>query len=81
MGTPRFPLVIGDERVDTPEWLPVDDRATGEVICEVAAGRPEDVDAAVARARAALAGWDDLGPLGRAAVMRSFAAVLDAHQP
>ena len=81
MALPRYPLVIGDDRVETPEWLPIDDRATGEVIAEVAAGRPEDVDAAVARARAALPGWDNLGPLGRAAVMRNFAAVLDAHQP
>jgi acyl-CoA reductase-like NAD-dependent aldehyde dehydrogenase len=57
MAPPRYPLVIGDSRVDTPEWLPVDDRATGEVIGEIAAGRPQDVDAAVQRARAALPGW------------------------
>lgn len=81
MTAPRYPLVIGDSRVDTPDWLAVDDRATGEVIAEIAAGRPEDVDAAVARARAALAGWEALGPLGRAEAMRRYAAVLDAHQP
>lgn len=44
MAAPRYPLVIGDDRVDTPEWFPVDDRATGDVIAEVAMGRPEDVD-------------------------------------
>ena len=81
MTAPRYPLAIGDSRVDTPDWLPVDDRATGEVIAEVAAGRPEDVDAAVARARAALPGWEALGPQGRAAAIRRYAAVLDAHQP
>lgn len=80
MDTPRYPLVIGDARVDTPEWLPIDDRATGEVIAEVAAGRPEDVDAAVAAARAALPVWEAMAPLGRAEAMRRYAAVLDAHQ-
>lgn len=81
MAAPRFPLVIGDDRVDTPEWFPVDDRATGEVIAEVAMGRPEDVDAAVARARAALPGWEALGPQGRAAAIHRYAQVLDEHQP
>lgn len=81
MSAPRYPLVIGDSRVDTPDWLPVDDRATGEVIGHIAAGRPEDVDAAVARARAALPGWEAMGPVGRAAAMRRYAEVLDEHQP
>jgi succinate-semialdehyde dehydrogenase/glutarate-semialdehyde dehydrogenase len=81
MAPPRYPLVIGDSRVDTPEWLPVDDRATGEVIGEIAAGRPQDVDAAVQRARAALPGWEAMGPVGRAAAIRRYAAVLDDHQP
>ncbi len=80
MAAARLPLIIGDARVDTPEWLPVDDRATGAVMAEVAAGRPEDVDRAVAAARAALPAWDALGPLGRAAVMTKYAHVLDAHQ-
>lgn len=81
MSAPRYPLVIGDSRVDTPDWLPVDDRATGEVIGHIAAGRPEDVDAAVARARAALPGWEAMGPVGRAAAIRRYAEVLDEHQP
>lgn len=81
MSAPRYPLVIGDSRVDTPDWLPVDDRATGEVIGHIAAGRPEDVDAAVACARAALPGWEAMGPVGRAAAMRRYAEVLDEHQP
>ena len=81
MSAPRYPLVIGDSRVETPDWIAVDDRATGEVIAEVASGRPQDVDAAVARARAALPGWEALGPLGRAEAIRRYAAVLDEHQP
>ena len=81
MAAPRYPLVIGDLRVDTPDWLPVDDRATGEVIGHIAAGRPEDVDSAVTRARAALPGWESLGPIGRAAAISRYAAVLDDHQP
>ena len=40
MTAARLPLIIGDARVETPEWLPVDDRATGDVMAEVAAGRP-----------------------------------------
>jgi succinate-semialdehyde dehydrogenase/glutarate-semialdehyde dehydrogenase len=59
----------------------VDDRATGEVIGAIAAGRPQDVDAAVQRARAALPGWEAMGPVGRAAAIRRYAAVLDDHQP
>ena len=35
MAAPRYPLVIGDLRVDTPDWLPVDDRATGEVLTRI----------------------------------------------
>ena len=81
MAVPRYPLVIGDLRVDTPDWLPITDRATGAVIGEVAAGRPEDVEAAVAAARAALPAWEALAPLGRAAHIRAYAAVLDRHQP
>ena len=81
MAAPRYPLVIGDLRVDTPDWLPVDDRATGEVIGHTAAGRPEDVDSAVTRARAALPGWESLGPTGRAAAISRYAGVLDDHQP
>ena len=81
MAAPRYPLVIGDLRVDTPDWLPVDDRATGEVIGHIAAGRAEDVDAAVTRARAALPGWEALGPTGRAAAISRYASVLDDHQP
>ena len=81
MSAPRYPLVIGDSRVETPEWIAVDDRATGEVIAQVAAGRPEDVDVAVARACDALPGWEALGPLGRAEAIRRYAAVLDEHQP
>lgn len=80
MGAPRYPLVIGVERVDTPEWIPVDDPATGEVIAQVAAGRAEDVDRAVATARQALPAWDALGPLGRAQAIAAYARVLDHHQ-
>ncbi len=81
VAAPRYPLVIGDERVDTPDWFAVHDRATGEVIAEVAMGRPADVDAAVARARAALPAWEARGPQGRADALRRYASVLDDHQP
>lgn len=71
--------MLGGAHAETPEWLPVTDPATDQVIAEVAAGRREDVDAAVAAARAALPGWAAMGPLGRGQAIERYARVLDAH--
>nr|WP_240677409.1 aldehyde dehydrogenase family protein [Actinacidiphila soli] len=53
--------------------------ATEEVIATVPAASAEDVDAAVARATRAQAGWAALAPGDRARLLRRFAAVVDGH--
>ncbi|MER0444670.1 aldehyde dehydrogenase family protein [Streptomyces sp. Edi4] len=53
--------------------------ATEEVIAVVAGATVADVDAAVARARAAQRGWAAAAPADRARLLRRFAAVVDQH--
>jgi len=69
------------------EWVPatgrdalaVVDPATEEQISSVPAGSPEDVDAAVAAARAAFPGWSSQTPAERAAVLFAAADALEAR--
>jgi betaine-aldehyde dehydrogenase len=61
--------------------LDVIEPATEEVLDTVPRATPEDVDAAVARARAAWPAWRDLAPGARAAALRALADRLeDAHE-
>ncbi|MEV7073597.1 aldehyde dehydrogenase family protein [Streptomyces sp. NPDC093990] len=53
--------------------------ATEEVVATVPAATAADVDAAVARAAKAQAGWAVLAPADRARLLRRFADVVDAH--
>ncbi|SHJ22615.1 betaine-aldehyde dehydrogenase [Roseomonas rosea] len=53
--------------------------ATGEALGEVDVAGPEDVDAAVAAARAAFPAWAALRPAERADLLRGFAALLRRH--
>jgi acyl-CoA reductase-like NAD-dependent aldehyde dehydrogenase len=53
--------------------------ATEAVLAEVARAGPEDVDEAVARARAALPAWRALAPGDRAAALRALAETLAEH--
>lgn len=50
--------------------------ATGEILREFAATGADDVDAAVARARAAQAGWSELGVRRRIGILRDFQRLL-----
>ncbi|CAM3061218.1 aldehyde dehydrogenase [Mycobacterium intermedium] len=54
--------------------------ATEEVLRSVEHNDPAAVDDAVQRARSAQRGWARLGPAERAAGLRAFAAVVDAHR-
>ncbi|MGN6255168.1 MAG: CoA-acylating methylmalonate-semialdehyde dehydrogenase [Solirubrobacterales bacterium] len=58
---------------------PVYDPATGEVQAEVVLAEPADVDAAVAAARAAFAGWSEASLSRRAKVMFAFRELLDRN--
>ncbi|PZV91653.1 aldehyde dehydrogenase (NAD+) [Micromonospora phaseoli] len=53
--------------------------ATGEIVAEVPAGSPADVDRAVAAARAAFPGWAATPPAERAALLRRIGAGLLAR--
>jgi acyl-CoA reductase-like NAD-dependent aldehyde dehydrogenase len=50
--------------------------ATGEILRELDPATPDDVRAAVARARSAQAGWNDLGVQRRITVLRRFQTLL-----
>ncbi|HEY3186027.1 MAG TPA: aldehyde dehydrogenase family protein [Solirubrobacteraceae bacterium] len=61
------------------ETLQVIEPATEAVLEEVERATPGDVDAAVARAKAAWPAWRDLAPAARAAHLRSLARRLEAR--
>ncbi|NLU69024.1 aldehyde dehydrogenase family protein [Streptomyces sp. HNM0574] len=60
--------------------LQVTNPANGTVLATVPAGGPEDVDAAVAAARAALPGWSGTPPAERAALLGALHDVLTARR-
>ncbi len=71
-------LLIAGEWSDAGEGgtLPVEDPATGESLCEVADGRPEDAKDALAAAHDARAGWAASAPNDRAEILwRAFEAL------
>ena len=63
------------------EYMDVYNPATGEVIAQVACGTAQDVDAAVAAAKAAFdnPAWRDQTPAQRAALINQFIAVIKAN--
>ncbi len=54
--------------------------ASGEVIRQVPLANREDVDAAVAAAKAAFPGWRDTPPLRRSRVLNKFRELLETHR-
>ncbi len=54
--------------------------ATGEVSRKVALGSVQDVEAAVASAKAALPGWAKLPPIRRSRILNNFLALLNEHR-
>lgn len=57
----------------------VRDPSTGEVVAEITLAGPEDVDAAVAAARAAFPGWSGATPGERSAALHALAGLLEAE--
>ncbi|MCD0448112.1 aldehyde dehydrogenase family protein [Actinocorallia sp. API 0066] len=53
--------------------------ATEEIVATVPAASAQEVDAAVARARAAFPAWRDVAPGDRARLLRAFAEKVDVH--
>jgi len=77
-------LLIGGERVParSGERIAVHDPATEAQIATVAGAGPEDIDRAVAAARAAFKGeWSMLTAYERARLMLNFADQIEGHMP
>lgn len=77
----RRPLITGGGRQETAEWLEVRAPGDGELLAEVAAATPGDVDRAVRAALEALPEWAALAPTARASALAAYAQALDAAQP
>lgn len=77
----RYGHWIGGSEVppSTGEWLVSTAPGGDEVICEIARGAAADVDAAVASAVAALAGWRSRRPVERGRVLQAVATRLRAE--
>jgi aldehyde dehydrogenase (NAD+) len=83
-GSGRRQLLIAGAWVDATsgETLPSIDPSTGREIAEIAAGDAEDVDRAVAAARAALEGpWRTFTPVQRQNLLLRLADLVETHAP
>lgn len=72
-------LFIDGRSVDTAEQHSVVSPSSGEVVRAVSWATPDQVDQAVAAARAAFPAWAALAPRDRAALLYRFADAVDAH--
>ncbi|MGR6318574.1 aldehyde dehydrogenase family protein [Micromonospora soli] len=77
----RRHLHLAGEWVDPADdgSIPVENPATGEIVGQVPAGTPADVDRAVAAARAAFPGWAATAPAERAGHLDRLHAALAAR--
>jgi aldehyde dehydrogenase (NAD+) len=78
-GYDRDTVLVGGEwrPARSDERLAVRDSSTEETLGAIRSGSGEDVDAAVAAARAALPGWAATPPAARAGQLRALAAALE----
>ena len=74
-------MTIAGQPVDTGRYLDVIDPALEEPFARVAVAGPEQVDAAVAAARAAFPGWAETTGAERSALLHALAGALDANMP
>jgi betaine-aldehyde dehydrogenase len=73
------PLLIADRRPQGPKVLQLIDPSRGEPFAEVSAAGPEEVEAAVAAAKAAFPGWSSLPAPARGEILFRFADLVRAH--
>jgi malonate-semialdehyde dehydrogenase (acetylating)/methylmalonate-semialdehyde dehydrogenase len=82
MATRRLKYCVDNEwresRTIKP-YMPVTNSSTGEVIAEAPCCTVEEVNSAVAAAKAAFPGWSTTPVQNRTAVMFRFRALLDSH--
>src|SRR5690348_10623915 len=69
----------GYEKREMTDTYTVVNPATAAAVTEVSLASVEETDALIARAQEAFPAWRDLAPGERARLLRSFAAVVDAH--
>lgn len=81
--TPQAQMLINGNWVSpaSGETIDVEDPATGDRIATLAAGGREDVDRAVAAARAALesAAWSRMRPIDRSRLLENIARAIEDH--
>jgi malonate-semialdehyde dehydrogenase (acetylating)/methylmalonate-semialdehyde dehydrogenase len=82
MSKPIMQLWINGQRTDSlsRRLADVTNPATGAVIRQVPLASREDVEAAVASAKAAFPGWRDTTPLRRSRVLNKFRELLEKHR-
>jgi malonate-semialdehyde dehydrogenase (acetylating)/methylmalonate-semialdehyde dehydrogenase len=81
MTKPTLPLWINGRKTESCSGRTSDviNPATGCVIRQVPMANREDVDSAVAAARAAFPGWRDTTPLRRSRILNKFRELLEVH--
>jgi malonate-semialdehyde dehydrogenase (acetylating)/methylmalonate-semialdehyde dehydrogenase len=82
MTKPTLPLWINGRQTESCSGRTGDviNPATGCVIRQVPLANREDVDSAVAAARAAFPGWRDTTPLRRSRILNKFRELLEVHR-
>lgn len=71
-----FPLDFGGGFHEPTTWVETLDPATGGILARVGSATPDEVDAAVAAARAAAPGWAALAPSERGTLLRRLGALV-----
>jgi malonate-semialdehyde dehydrogenase (acetylating)/methylmalonate-semialdehyde dehydrogenase len=81
--TAAIPNFVGGHWVPAAgsECLPISDPATGELLGQTPLSTKQDVDRAVAAARAAFPDWRATPPVERARVLFRLKTLLELHQP
>ncbi|PYE14106.1 aldehyde dehydrogenase family protein [Paraburkholderia silvatlantica] len=73
-------LSIAGKLVESRDTFDVINPATGEVLAKAPAATAEQLDAAIAAAKAAFKGWSALGYDGRQKYLNAYAEALQAHR-
>ena len=73
-------LINGEFRAAAADTFTVIAPATGETLAQVAEGTPDDVNAAVAAARATFPAWSRTSAKERGAILRKLADLIDDHR-
>jgi len=83
MSKPTLTLWINGQRTESQSTRLADiiNPASGEVIRQVPLASREDVESAVASAKAAFPAWRDTTPLRRSRILNKFRDLLETHRP